>query len=57
MKNGFWWRRWSVLGIRVSSQTLLDLLEIPQSQRRAGLFRRLARVMTELGGVRRALAI
>jgi len=34
---------------RVSSQTLLDLLEIQQRQRRAGLYRRLARVMTELG--------
>jgi hypothetical protein len=34
---------------RVSSQTLLDLLEVPQSRRRAGLSRRLARVMTELG--------
>jgi hypothetical protein len=34
---------------RVSSQNLLDLLEVPQRQRRAGLFRRLARVMTELG--------
>jgi hypothetical protein len=34
---------------RVSSQTLLDLLEVPQRQRRAGLFRRLARVMTQLG--------
>jgi hypothetical protein len=34
---------------RVSSQTLLDLLEVPQSRRRAGLYRRLARVMTELG--------
>jgi hypothetical protein len=34
---------------RVSSQTLLDLLEIPQRQRRAGLYRRLARIMTELG--------
>lgn len=36
-------------GLEVSSQTLLDLLEIPQSHRRAGLYRRLARVMTELG--------
>jgi hypothetical protein len=34
---------------RVSSQTLMDLLEIPQRHRRAGAYRRLARVMTELG--------
>jgi|ERR1700683_3762463 len=34
---------------RVSSQTLLDLLEVPQRSRRAGTFRRLAKVMTELG--------
>jgi hypothetical protein len=34
---------------RVSSQTLLDLLEVPQRQRTAGVFRRLSRVMTELG--------
>jgi hypothetical protein len=34
---------------RVSSQTLLDLLEVPQRQRRAGLYRRLARTMTQLG--------
>jgi len=34
---------------RVSSQTLLDLLEVPQRHRRAGVYRRLARVMTELG--------
>jgi hypothetical protein len=34
---------------RVSSQTLLDLLEVPQSNRTAGTFRRLARVMAELG--------
>jgi hypothetical protein len=34
---------------RVSTQTLLDLLEVPQSQRRVGTYRRLARVMTELG--------
>ena len=33
---------------RVSSQTLLDLLEVPQRNRTAGTFRRLARVMTEL---------
>jgi len=34
---------------RVSTQTVLDLLEIPQRHRRAGLYRRLARIMTELG--------
>ena len=34
---------------RVSSQKLLDLLEIPQRKRTAGTFRRLAKVMAELG--------
>ena len=34
---------------RVSSQTLLDLLEVPQRRRTAGTFRRLANVMAELG--------
>jgi hypothetical protein len=34
---------------RVSSHTLLDLLEVPQRNRTAGTFRRLARVMAELG--------
>ena len=34
---------------RISSQTLLDLLKVPQRQRTAGTFRRLARVMAELG--------
>jgi hypothetical protein len=34
---------------RVSSQTLLDLLEVPQRNRTAGTFRRLAKVMSELG--------
>ena len=34
---------------RISSQTLLDLLEVPQRNRTAGTFRRLSRVMTELG--------
>ena len=33
---------------RVSSQTLLDLLEVPQRNRTAGAFRRLAKVMAEL---------
>jgi hypothetical protein len=34
---------------RVSSQTLLDLLEVPQRNRTAGTFRRLAKIMAELG--------
>jgi len=34
---------------RVSSQTLLDLLEVPQRSRTAGTFRRLAKLMAELG--------
>ncbi len=34
---------------RISSQTLLDLLEVPQRNRTAGTFRRLAKVMSELG--------
>jgi hypothetical protein len=34
---------------RVSSQTLLDMLEVPQRSRAAGTFRRLAKLMTELG--------
>ena len=34
---------------RISSQTLLDLLEVPQRSRTAGTFRRLSRAMTELG--------
>jgi hypothetical protein len=34
---------------RVTSQTLLDLLEVPQRKRKAGVFRRLAKVMAELG--------
>jgi hypothetical protein len=39
---------------RVSSQKLLDLLEVPQRNRTAGTCRRLAKVMAELGwtGVR-----
>ena len=36
---------------RVSSQTLLDLLEVPQRNRTAGTYRRLAKVMAELGWV------
>jgi len=34
---------------RISSQTLLDLLEVPQRNRIAGTYRRLAKVMAELG--------
>ena len=34
---------------RISSQTLLDLLEVPQHQRTAGTYRRLCKIMTELG--------
>src|ERR1017187_3531387 len=34
---------------RVASQTLLDILEVPQRSRTAGTCRRLARVMRELG--------
>jgi hypothetical protein len=34
---------------RISSQTLLDLLEVPQRNRTAGTFRRLGKVMAELG--------
>ena len=33
---------------RVSSQTLLDLLEVPQTRRTAGTFRRLSKLMSEL---------
>jgi hypothetical protein len=33
---------------RVSSQTLLDLLEVPQRNRTAGTYRRLSKVMGEL---------
>jgi hypothetical protein len=34
---------------RVSSQKLLDLLEVRQRDRTAGTFRRLSKLMTELG--------
>jgi hypothetical protein len=34
---------------RVSTQTLLDILEIPQNRRTAGTYRLLARLMAELG--------
>jgi hypothetical protein len=34
---------------RISSQTLLDMLEVPQRSRTAGTYRRLAKLMAELG--------
>jgi len=34
---------------RVSTQPLLDILEVPQNRRTAGTYRTLARVMVELG--------
>jgi hypothetical protein len=34
---------------RISSQRLLDILEIPQRKRTAGAYRQLAKVMVELG--------
>src|ERR1019366_2979957 len=34
---------------RLSSQTLLDVLEVPQRSRTAGTCRRLAKIMVELG--------
>ena len=34
---------------RVSSQTLLDMLQVPQRSRTAGTYRRLAKLMAELG--------
>jgi hypothetical protein len=34
---------------RVSTQTLLDVLEVPQCNRTAGTYRRLAKLMAELG--------
>jgi hypothetical protein len=34
---------------RISTQTLMDILEVPQRQRTAGTYRRLAKLMTELG--------
>jgi hypothetical protein len=34
---------------RVSSQALLDMLEVPQRNRLAGTYRRLAKLMVELG--------
>jgi hypothetical protein len=34
---------------RISTQTLMDLLELPQRQRTAGAYRHLASLMAELG--------
>ncbi len=34
---------------RVTTQTLLDMLEVPQRNRTAGTYRRLAKMMAELG--------
>lgn len=34
---------------RVSTQTVLDLLEVPQRGRTAGVYRRLAQLMSEFG--------
>lgn len=34
---------------RISTQTLMDILEVPQRQRTAGAFRHLAALMAELG--------
>jgi hypothetical protein len=34
---------------RISTQALLDVLEVPQRERTAGAYRHLARLMTELG--------
>jgi hypothetical protein len=34
---------------RISNQTLLDLLEVPQRGRTAGTYRRVAKLMAELG--------
>jgi hypothetical protein len=34
---------------RISTQTLMDILEVPQRSRTAGTYRRLAKLMAELG--------
>ena len=34
---------------RITTQVVLDVLEVPQSRRRAGTYRRLAKLMAELG--------
>ena len=36
---------------RISSQTLFDFLEVPQRQRTSGTFRRLSRIMVEIGWI------
>jgi hypothetical protein len=34
---------------RMTTQVVLDVLDVPQSRRRAGTYRRLAKLMAELG--------
>jgi hypothetical protein len=34
---------------RITTQRVLDILDVPQRARRSGLYRRLAKLMTELG--------
>jgi hypothetical protein len=34
---------------RITTQLVLDILDVPQERRRAGTYRRLARLMAELG--------
>jgi hypothetical protein len=34
---------------RISTQTVMDILEVPQRQRTAGSYRHLAKIMTEIG--------
>jgi hypothetical protein len=34
---------------RISTQTLMDILEVPQRQRTAGAYRHLCKLMSELG--------
>jgi hypothetical protein len=34
---------------RVTTQVLLDILEVPQRSRRAGIYRHLSKIMVELG--------
>ena len=34
---------------RISTQTLMDILEVPQRKRTAGTYRHLAKLMAELG--------
>src|SRR6476661_8487213 len=42
-------RRQSCFSLKSSPQTLLDMLEVPQHGRTAGAYRRLAKLMAELG--------